>query len=62
MKFNIPERFEDFHDGDMAHWLNVATERFGECADALAEKEITQEQFAAIFESFEKIKIRGSVF
>ncbi len=60
MRFNIPERFEDFHDGDINHWLNVATERFGECADALEEKEITPEQFAAIFKSFEKILIRAA--
>jgi hypothetical protein len=52
MKLNVPERLEDFHDGDMVLWLNRATEELGTCAEALADNKITREQFAAIFQSF----------
>lgn len=60
MKLNVPERFEDFHDGDMKLWLNRATEELDACAEALADNKITREQFTAIFQSFEKILLRAA--
>jgi hypothetical protein len=59
MKWEIPERFEDFTEGDVEDWVEMAKDDFDAMQDELT-KTGKKRELQAVFKSFEKIMLQGA--